>query len=589
MMQERSVLPDLARSLTDQERRQLLDKVKRSVTLTENSGENIYQKEIDEEERETIIRNDLNRASLMLRLRLWIRRLFTGKEEFEIFLNLKLKALKRSIQQRSSELAGLDTKSIYPGFAEAVFAVYTRLFPFIPLFRHLWKSQERFEAMILDLVGNRVEEPKRELTDFLTIEEMQEVYEKTGTKKAIREQIVRELEKYCTGIPDEIFRNLEKGIKPVYYLKDFVLFPYQNFFKLFQFTPDENTEEPNFRSASVRLTLPYLEQLYYAVYAATKIDDPVSLDSDFAEMLCDSGEDFTGEEPCSQIEDGDIADTVRSVVREIRRFQMKVPLVEMIRFFHEDPYYQLIFYVPKLYLRDFFVSKLKLMLLPKLDELFEDIRRQVIDKQIKELFPNARQEPLLYYRDYMSLDYNKLGIPTFAYTKSINLLYNFIRIVYRRQIQELVQILSQGILRQNRITLNRLLVHVATLEDLETKIRALDESLSPDEEDGKLFNRIRYTLASDATHQRLYRSLINQKDNEVKSLIERGKEALLGLKKMFDEFLSSPMESFRQKLQAYHYIDGRSQTLLEVLRDRTEKIDKFQNLLYEISRIERGV
>jgi hypothetical protein len=189
----------------------------------------------------------------------------------------------------------------------------------------------------------------------------------------------------------------------------------------------------------------------------------------------------------------------------------------------------------------------------------------------------------------MSLDYNKLGIPTFAYTKSINLLYNFIRIVYRRQIQELVQILSQGILRQNRITLNRLLVHVATLEDLETKIRALDESLSPDEEDGKLFNRIRYTLASDATHQRLYRSLINQKDNEVKSLIERGKEALLGLKKMFDEFLSSPMESFRQKLQAYHYIDGRSQTLLEVLRDRTEKIDKFQNLLYEISRIERGV
>lgn len=588
-MQERSVLPDLARSLTDGERRRLLDKVRRSVTLIESTAENIYQKEMDEEERETIVRNDLNRASLILRFRLWLRRLFTGKEETEIYLNLKLKSLKRAIQQRNSELAGLDTKSIYPGFAEEVFAVYTRLFPLIPLFRHLWKSKDRFEALILDLVGNRVEEPKRELTDFLTIEEMQNIYERTGTKKSIHEQLVRELERYCESIPDDHFGNLEKGIKPVYYLKDFVLFPYQNFFKLFQFTPDEDTEEPNFRSASVRLALPYLEQLYYAVYAASKIEDPVSLDQDFAEMLCDSGEDFTGEAPCGKIESGDVDGTVRGVVREIRNFQGKVPLVEMIRYFHEDPYYQLVFYVPKLYLRDFFVSKLKLMLLPKLDEIFDDVRRQVIDKQIKELFPNTSQEPLLYYRDYMSLDYNKLGIPTFSYTKSINLLYNFIRIVYRRQIQEIIQILSQGVLRQNRITLNRLLVHIATLEDLETKIRILDESLSPDEEDGKLFTRIRYTLATDATHQRLYRSLINQKDSEVKSLIERGKEALLGLKKMFDEFITSPMESFKQKLRSYHYIDGRSQKLIDVLQDRADKIEKFQNLLYEISRIERGV
>lgn len=587
-MQERSVLPDLARSLTDQERRQLLDKVRRSVTLTERTGDNIYQKEIDEEERETIIRNDLNRASMVLRFRLWLRRLFTGKEESEIFLDIKLKSIKRTIQQRNSELAGFDTKSIYPGFANEVFAIYTSLFPLIPLFRHLWKSQDRFEAMILDLVGNRVKEPKREMTDFLTVEEMQEIYARTGTKKAIREQFVRELEGYCSGIPDEIFVDLEKGIKPVYYLKDFVLFPYQKFFKLFQFTPDENTEEPNFKSASVKLALPYIEQLYYAVYAASKIEEPVRLDTDFADMLCDSGEDFTGENPCTKIEEGDVDSTVRAVVQAVRNFQGRVPLVEIIRYFHADPYYQFIFYVPKLYLRDFFVSKLKLMMLPKLDEIFDDVRRQVIDRQIKELFPNARQESLLYYRDYMSLDYNKLGIPTFAYSKSINLLYNFIRIIYRRQIQEIIQILSQGILRQNRITLNRLLIHVATLEDLETKISALDESLSPDEEDGKLFNRIRYTLASDATHQRLYRSLINQKDNEVKSLIERGKEALMGLKKMFDEFISSPMESFQQKLQSHHYIDGRSQKLIEVLQDRANKIERFQNLLYEISKIERG-
>lgn len=586
-MQERSVLPDLARSLTEQERRYLLDKVKRSVTIIENSEENIYQKQLDDQERDAVVLNDLKRASLVMRLKIWLRRLFTGKEETEIFLDLRLKGLKKTIQQRSSDLAGFETKNIYPRTAQETFEIYTRIFPLVPLFRHLWKSQDRFEEMILHLVGNRVENSKRDITDFLTTEEMAEIYERTGTKKAIRDQVVREIEDYTKNIPEEVFEKLEKGIKPVYYLKDAVLFPYKNFFSLFQFTPDEDTEKPNFRSASVRLALPYLEQLYYAVYTTNKIEEPVQLDEDFEELLC--GElDVRHEDPCENIPEGNVGSVIKEAVQAIRSFQRIVPLVEMIRFFHGDPYYQLIFYVPKIYLREFFISKMKLILLPKLDEMFDDIRKQVIDKQIKELFPDSKQEPLIYYRDYLSLDYNKLGIPTFAMTRSINLLYNFIRIVYRKQIQEIIQILGQGVLRQNRITLNRLMLHVATLEDLENKIRAFDESLSPDEEDGKLFARIRYTLASEPTHQRLYRSLINQKDNEAKTLLERGKEALLGLKKIFDEFISSPMDSFKQKLQTRYYIDGKSRRLLDVLQDRVNKIEKFQNLIYEVSKIERS-
>ena len=87
--------------------------------------------------------------------------------------------------------------------------------------------------------------------------------------------------------------------------------------------------------------------------------------------------------------------------------------------------------------------------------------------------------------------------------------------------QEIVRILERNVLDQNRITRDLLLSHAANLEDLEDKIKQFDYSLSPDSEDGKLFQRLRFSLAGDPSHQRMYRTLVVQKDREVKTLLDR--------------------------------------------------------------------
>ena len=448
--------------------------------------------------------------------------------------------------------------------------------------------QNGLKKAIVNLLEKKLPDTKGTVHEFMNFEDMEKIYLETSSKAALRDKFVEKIEEYIKNIPGELVSEVEVSILPVYYLKDIVLFPYNELFKLFHYVYSQKEEKPVFKTASAVVSLDYLERLYYAVYLVSKISKDIILDPDFAEDLCTQLKD-DDQDYCEDLKGRSIEIIISDVIEAAERLEKNVPLVELIRYFHGDPYYQLIFYIPKLHLTDFYLSKLKLDLLPQIDEIFPRVRKAVIDKRIQELFPDKRLEPLLYYRDYSSLDYQKLGLPTFSHTKSISLLYNFIIYHYRKKIQQIIQILSQTLLKQNRITLNRLLLHSAAIEDLEDKIRAFDNSLSPDEEDGKLFQRIRHSIGNDSSHQRLYRSLLQQKDNEIKGILEKGKESFLGIKKIFDEFIESPVEAIKQKLNIHYFIDNDSKSLLSVLHDRSQKIDKFRNLLFEVSKIERNV
>jgi hypothetical protein len=587
-MSDRTVLPDLARSLSEQERRRLLSKIQNSISLNDSTEESIYHKEMEEDEREVMLKNDMERASLFIRLRLWLKRVFSGKDPKELFITLRLSQYKTKINQKTPGLVSFETRSLLPKCAEQFFSLYLSVMPLIKLFRSLWSSSKKYEHAITALIEKRVIDAKKTILNFMTLKDMEKIYAESSSKNVLKNKLIEEINGYVAGIEDSVFSELEEGIIPIYYLKDLVLFPYNELFKLFKVTYDAEDKSPNFKSASAFVALEYLEQMYYAVYLATKIDRNKKIDKDFTERLCDA-DDEDETDPCEDLKGREIGEIIPEILNEVTTFARKLPFVELIRFYHEDPYYQLIFYIPKLNIRDFYRSKLELDIIPQLDDYFPQVRKNVIDDKIEELFPNERLEPLLYYRDYSSVDYKRIGLPTFAYTRSINLMYNFIRSYYRKKIQNVIQILSQGLLRQNRLTLNRLLVHSAAIEDLQDKIKSFDNSLSSDEDDGKLFQRIRHSLATDAGHQRLYRSLLQQKDNEVRSLIEKGKESFLGIKKIFEEFLNSPEETVKQRLNTHYYVDNTSKRLKKVLAERSDHIEQFRSLLYEVAKIERGV
>jgi hypothetical protein len=172
--------------------------------------------------------------------------------------------------------------------------------------------------------------------------------------------------------------------------------------------------------------------------------------------------------------------------------------------------------------------------------------------------------------------------------RGLNILYNYILQQFKGNVQEAVQIVASTVLANNRITQNRLTQNVSGLEDLEARIVLFDRSLSPDEEDGKQLGRFRFSVATDLLLQKSYRAFVVQKDREARDLIDKGKEYLTGIQKVFDEIRSSTFENTRSLLKTLHMHRGRNQTLAQILNVRADAIGTFVKLLDQLLELAKG-
>jgi len=586
-------LEDLARTLQEKERKELLEKITRSISLYGKLRDSIYPKEIEEEERQALIWSEIERLPWLKKLSLWLNTFFLSRSREEIFFNWKIKTLKRIIQNKQSGLISFDTGTLNPKLAKAFFNLYVVVHPLINIFQELWGTPSILENTITDLLEKKIPDAKKDVFQLVPIEEMGDLYAKKGEKSIIFPEIRRRIDSYVDSIPESLFSVIEKQILPVYNIKDVVLFPFNSFFKLFRFSDNQDTKEPTFKKASAKLALEHLEKIYYAVYIAGKSEDTLNIDKDFAENLCNSlgmreknktegvGEllpEITGEFFLNKI---------NQIIAEAKSFYFNIPLAEIIRFIRKDPYYQLLVYTPRIHLKEFYQSALKIRFLNDVEKNMTEIQRRVIQRKIGELFRGKNPSNLFYYREYAGIDYKKMGLTHFSRIKSLNLLFNYLKVFYRSQLLETIRILNLGTAQVNRVTLNKLLQHAANLEDLEDKIKQFDLTLSPDEEDGKLFHRLRAMLNIDSKHRTIYLNLISRKDEEVEELIRRATENFSGVKDIFEGILSGTNRNPKTGTDIHFHIGGERLTVKEILEKQISHIESFLSLLYHLSRIEK--
>ena len=114
----------------------------------------------------------------------------------------------------------------------------------------------------------------------------------------------------------------------------------------------------------------------------------------------------------------------------------------------------------------------------------------------------------------------------------------------------------------------------------------MDKSLSPEEDEGKMFHKLRMSLASEPSQQRMYRSLVINKNREVKSLIDWGEEALSGLEKIFSELAASESNVIKVQLNKHYLMRGKSITLVSILKKRSAHIREIRRLTAQIIKME---
>ncbi len=584
-MNQNSVFHELSSSLSEAERLELLKKISKSIHVASELEDRVYHKDISKEEREVLISQDMNRISLFRRFLIWLSSVFSGKNAREAFLAFKLKDLKRSIQRISPGVSGFETRNLTAACADAFWGLYQLCVPVREIFRDIFSDPQRLEHALFAAVDLKIPEPKKILTDILSIDEMVGLFGRDGQKEGLKAEILNRISQYVDDLPEAVFSETEDDVLPLYFIRDLIQFPFAAFFHLFKYTlvPGEEAEKPLFQNASAMLALSYLEKMHYAVYTALKVKEKFSIDEDFIACF-----PFSEGTEAAEKRYESLVENLHRLIVKVREFSQTMPLADLIRYFAKDPYYKLMLTVPHLYLKDFFISELKIRFLHELDTYIPEIRKRYIKGEIEKLFKNRGFINFQNYREYTSVDFRKLGLPTFAHIQSLGVLYNYIRYYYREFHQEAVKILEKGVFNQNRIAKDRLTMYSGGFEDIQEKIKAFDFSLSSDSDDGKLFQKLRFSIATDASLQKTYQSLILQKDKQAKSLLTRGSECVAGLRKVFADVLSATGDDVAAQLKTNFFLDTKMQPLSSILKNRVEHLDSFDMLLRQLMKIEQA-
>ncbi len=591
-MIEKTRLEELSSALPEHERKELLERI--SKRMEREESEEAVPVELAEDEREKITIYEMKRAIWWIRFLIWFRTFFTGKPKPEVFLEMKLRMIKNGIRAVNPGLTGFETRDLTPKFARKLYDVCSRLHPLLAPYQSLTSDKAMKAGAYTYYVESRYEGARRKVEDFMSTDEMEDAFAQSGDSEEIKKKLALRMNEYIRNMPESFFSQLEEQAKLHLYMGRFVLFPFASFFRYFNYMLADMPQNANpvFEHAPVMLTLDLLEKLYAALVLFRRC----APDYAFAEeplayyLFTLAGVQPVDENDFSKIESEltRVRGELFELSKEVESFDKSVPLLDLIRYFRKDPYYNLMFNPPRLYLKSLYFSTLKGRIAAELEERLGTIKEQVINRKIKDILKSQKLLEFTYYRENPGFDFRKLGLPAFGHVRSLSLIYNYLVSQYKGAIQEAVQVVANTALASNRITQNRLMQNVSGLEDLEAKIVLFDRSLSADEDDGKQLVRFRFNVATDLILQKSYRAFVIQKDREARDLVEKGKECLLGIKKIFDEIRTSTFENTRSLLKTLHMYRGKNQTMTQILNARSEGIGSFLNLLDQLYEIEKG-
>jgi len=606
MEQKNWVMEKLARSLTEKERRQFLKQIHASLRDDAAEQHKLDRVDTSQEEIKVRLRQEIRRMSPFRYIVLLIKKIFSGKTIEQVVLDYKLNRLRHIVRQKEPGLVSFETRTLKPLMAEKVFDLFIYTIPLKNFFEKLWKEEREignFHQLVYNIIERQIGVEVETCYDLLPLEEMVKLYRASGSKDAIIQETNTRLDKYIESIDKSHFQRIEEILAPFYHLRDLVLFPFSRFFGMFHGTirPDNPEYQPLFQKTSAVAMLDELEELYYALYNAAQTKVSRHFDADtvreiFYTLYPQQAPEAEAEQHASgtseEERESDVDTDAEKFIGDIERlidsadeFLKKVPLPQLIRAFKEDPYYRLVVYFPRIDAVSFYRTMKKLTMRGEIHEKIAEVRKEALAQERGELFRNVKMRALHFYRSYTSIDYEKLGIPPFRYYQALLVLFNFLSTFYRGNIQKVLQLLDGMISEQDRITRERLLKHSSACEDGLYKISELDDSMSPDQDDGKKFQKLRFENKLDPVQQRIYQAIVIKKDREASELVTQGREAARGIRLLFQDFLENREPQIVANMEKRYLLQGQALTLKEVLRQNVDRILLLELILNQLDQI----
>jgi hypothetical protein len=589
-----SGVDELARALSDKERKALLERIAQSLSMHGDDRRRIIHGELRQERRAELIAADMNRLTVWERFRLWIKRVLSGRADEDVFLKFRLGQARERVRLGDDELVDFKNRVLLAGLPEAIRPLCRGIVETRDFFYVLWKDTDSLRQVLDYLLAKRVPDAKRSLNQFCSSREMQETFRITESRNQLKKLVLDRVSEYVDRIPPSVMEEIEEGLKPLYLLKDLATYDFDDFFVQFQSSEDEarSSGEVHFHGAAGHRVLDRLEELYLALYSVGRIRGEATI---YPEVLNYYLAVRNGTiDPANPVEIPESADistlrnSIMKVVQEARRIRDEIPMVDIIRFFRNDPYYRFLAYVPRLKLRDFYYSNLKIEVLQELDQRFHDLRMGALGQMIQEVFPQGLKQ-FEYFHPEIQSAIKRAGVGQLLVYRSLQVVHTFISSIYRGGLLEFMRIMGRLMpVRTTRQSGVDLTLSIASLDDVAERLRNFDLSFSPDADDGKTFYRFRHTSSDrDSGQIAAFKALVLQKDRDAGVIIEKFQDQMRALQQAFQAVKRSAHQQLNERYQAFESTLADDRPFDSRLESYTRSLENTEKILNQMIRIDR--
>lgn len=583
-----TVFEQLATSLPIEERKTLLHKISKSLKLHESS-EDYIKKDIPRKELEAKVWKDIDRSSWFEKLILRVYSFFTGRNPVDFFLKRELHHLKK----RLNATIGIsyfdpESKKLSVRLPREIYSLYILAAPLRKLFKVIWHDTDFIETIYSSQIVEMIHTDKRDIYDFVSLEEMETIFAATGEKNQIRKKLINRINEYLNSIPPKTISLISDIFFPFYFGKFFVLFPFKNMLNAFGCSVSDLVEfrSPEFKITDFSKVIDRLEHLYYALTLFSMIDWSDDIITKIAGTYLNIHEKIDKDLYDERLQI--IKKEIKSLDNGINDFLKKTPLKDIIKYIRNDSYYELIFKIPKPDFFEFYSSTLKLRIFSSFSEVFQEVRREYINISIERIFLGYKLYQLNGYREYNDFNSKDLNLGYFKHISSLMLIHNFFTQYYKEKIIDVFQVLYKTVLTKNTNLQAKIAYLIKDVDKTVHEINNFDKTLLSDHEDGKTFSLLKNEVQKSPALVRKYKSFIIEKDLEAEKSIFSGLELLGNIRKSLEVILSSPSDQIRLQLSSVYPQVDRDRSLRELIKMLISDVSNLNALLKQNLDVEKN-
>ena len=571
---------DLSQTMSSDEKKEMLGRIQASLNFSSRDTDNIVSKAEGPDELRHRLTKEVDRLGFLDRLVLKVAAFFRSRPEYEMLAERKLGAAKTVLREKVPDLAVFPRQEWSPEFAKVIYDFYFEAMTLKPLFDHLFQQKVTLEAGLVLLIREEHPAAIKSLDDLLPDREMAALYKEDQRRSQLQTQLDQRLEAYLEAIPPQVFENVKDRLRPLYYLRPLVQFPYAFLFELFGHNPEKGdvAKYPFFNGCPWRKASGLLERFYYGVHLCTKIGKEPGL----TQIWAAAADKLTNEKTAWTVEL--INQRFAALVGLAQDTAQSIPWKEVLQWSFQDPYYGVKYVLPKFSVKDFYQATLAMTLKEELDEKVPELRQRLLGEERSMLFQNGTFEPLNYYVPGAGSASQK--VRGFQYPETLGLLWGFLSHHFAKKILPFHQSLVRMVAPASKSSLQGLVNVVDELLALKSKIAQFDHSLHPDTDEGKDFQKLKYELGSKALGLKPFLQLIQNKDAQALEMLNRGTESLQILQSQLAGVRDRNVPALKAVLKLPYLLEGQQETIENGLERLLVILQKMQFVLKEAQSLE---